>query len=432
MAGQAERGRAILAAVGAGIVFVLVVALFANSATISRVTDNAARLHWTNATLGTAALARASAGQYVALLGTPAGREASIAAEGELISITESLMHLLADAVPPIREQGEEFVAALEDRPVDLRAIDAAYQPLAASLGDTVDELEVSILASDAWGDRLFAAVRVLVLLIVPSAAILSYRRRARIQLREAEVRLEAELVAERQLRQAKDQFVAGMSHEIRTPLTGIYGFSEVLLDAPNDSAIDRELVTAINAESAELTRMVDDFIAVSRIDSDSLELEMTGVGLVQEAATVAASFQRRGAEIRIGGDTTEAWADRGRTRQILVNLISNAVAHGGPNVEVKVVEEEGSVRCDVIDDGPGVHPDFVGRLFERYVHDGADAVLTGTLGLGTWVARQLAETMGGTLAYRRLPDSTVFTLSLPARLSVSNAEVEMVSLGSQ
>ena len=75
---------------------------------------------------------------------------------------------------------------------------------------------------------------------------------------------------AERTISRAKSEFVAGLSHEMRTPLTGIYGFTEVLLDSVEDEAV-LEMVRAIHEESSELARMVDDFIAMSRLDTESM-----------------------------------------------------------------------------------------------------------------------------------------------------------------
>jgi signal transduction histidine kinase len=231
---------------------------------------------------------------------------------------------------------------------------------------------------------------------------------------REAEVRITAQLETEREISRAKDQFVAGMSHELRTPLTGIHGFAEILLDASPNAEVDRELIRAIHAESAELRRMVDDFIVASRIQGTGVDVQISPVDVAGEAEAVAAQFRRYGAHITVTGEHPRALADRGRLRQVLVNLVSNAITHGGSTIRIELTSNERAVRCAVIDDGTGVAPKVEKKLFTRFVHDSNDALVQGSLGLGTWVARMLAEAMNGELVYRRDRDETVFELNLP------------------
>lgn len=415
MGRRTDTTRIIVTAASAGTAFVVVAVLFANATTASRVSENARDLHWANATLGTAALARATAGQYVAFSDRPGGDEPAATAEAELVDVTDALSELMSDAPSSFGGDGDALLAALQERPIDLAAVDASYRPFAADLRKEMDGLEAAIDASDATADTLSGVVRLLVTLILPAAAIYVYRRRATRQVQEAELRMDAELAAERQINRAKDQFVAGMSHEIRTPLTGIYGFSELLLESPPDAVADRELVTMINTESVELTRMVDDFIAYSRIDSGSLDIAVTEVDLREVASGVVERFNRRGLGIALGGGSAVAEADAGRVRQILVDLVANAASHGGPRVTVDIDGDGETVRCRVVDDGPGVDPDVEHRLFTRFVHEGADVLVAGSLGLGTWVARRLAEAMDGTVTYERTDRQTSFILSLPA-----------------
>lgn len=415
MAKRAEATRTIVIAVAAGTIFVVVAVLFANAAATSRVSENAESLHWVNATLGTAALGRASAGQYVAFAGNPVSADTAETAENELDEVTAALADLMADSPPTLVNQGHQLVAALQERPVDLKTVDDAYQPVAAELRQEQDRLEAAIVASDETANRVSAVIRLLVTLVLPAAAILIYRRRAIAQLREAELRMETQLEAEREISRAKDQFVAGLSHEMRTPLTGIYGFSEMLLNDGADPDTAHELLAIINSESAELTRMVDDFIAASRIHAGTLEVELLPVDLRDLAATVSERYERRGVEIAVTGEAELALADPGRVRQVLVDLVSNAVTYGGSRVSIRLSNGDGVVRCAVIDDGDGVPADIEPRLFTRFVHEGTDVLLTGSLGLGTWVARSFAEAMGGTVDYERTVGETRFALTLPS-----------------
>lgn len=290
----------------------------------------------------------------------------------------------------------------------------ARYRPVADRLSDRILFIEGEIDQSERLGNYVSATIRLLVVLIIPAAAILIYRNRASEQLRTERVKMEAKLDAERQIARAKDRFVAGMSHEIRTPLTGICGFSEVLLDSPADSPLDRETLEIIHSEAAELSRMVDDFIASSRVEGDSLEVEMTETDLTAVIGSVVDRFERAHASIDVEIEKeVRAVCDPARTHQILTNLISNAVHHGGPSIRVEVEAQGTTVACRVSDDGDGLEVED--RLFRRFVYDGEEALTTGSLGLGTWVARELARAMDGDVTFDRQGELTVFTLTLPA-----------------
>ena len=121
--------------------------------------------------------------------------------------------------------------------------------------------------------------------------------------------------------------------------------------------------------------------------------------------------------------------ADPLRLRQILRNLVSNAVKHGGGRVAVVGLYAAGGYAFSVVDDGPGVSEEIAGRLFERYIHDGRRALLAGSVGLGLNIARSLAEAMGGSLEYSRHGEATWFTLVTPLAES-SNQIAETVDVG--
>ena len=352
MALRTDAIRSLAAAVTASLLVVVVAVLFANSTTASRVADNAQELHWANATLGTAALARAAAGQLT-LIADPATSGFSDSAvndaSGELVETTRALERLTEAAPANLRPELDGLVEALDARPVDPEEVENHYAIVRSGLRSEIERIELVITESDAAAARLSAVIRLLVTLVLPVTVILVYRRRAASQVREAKVRMAAQLEAEREVSRAKDQFVAGMSHELRTPLTGIHGFAEVLLDTPPDAAADRGLIREIHTQSAELNRMVDDFIVASRIQGTGVDISTGPVDVVREAAAVAAQYRRRGLEISVIGDAQPAIADRGRLRHILVNLVSNAVAHGGDSVRVELNSDGATVSCDVL-----------------------------------------------------------------------------------
>ena len=426
-----ERNRVLVTAVAASTAVLVLLVLLVSASTGSRVADNAARLQWTNATLGTAALARLAAGQAATFEHlteadvVPAG--ALALADSELADVTEALDELVAAAPDESAESVEglsEFVDLLASRPVEMDPIDAAFAEQAAGLRAELAEIQNEIEVSQSSFGRVSALLRIIVVLILPVSAIVVYRRRAIRQFEAARVQMEAQVEAEREVTRAKDQFIAGMSHEIRTPLTAIHGFSEILIDSPPDISVDREIVTVINNESGELGRMVDDFIAASRLDGPGIDVELVPTDLAEVAAQTVDRFRRRGVSIPIRGTSPLALADAGRTRQVLVNLVSNAIHHGADPISIVLDAEGDTVSCTVIDHGPGVTKEMRERLYSRFIHQGTDVLLTGTLGLGTWVAREFARAMGGTVTDRRVEDETHFTLSLPAsRVQVASSQ---------
>lgn len=393
----------------AAVLLMVAAALFTNATVATRITENAERLHWANATMGTAALTRAAAGQ-VSILQNLEGTinaqpEALSVALGELDATSQALTRLGEQAPTELDGTFRRYLDETTDRPVNLDRIDATYWPLADWLESLQDDARASIDDNDNSASRLSALMRLLVTLILPGGAIWFYRKRVR----SAEDKMQAEM----ELIRAKDQFVAGMSHEIRTPLTGIYGFSEVLLDTPPSAVADREIVGLINHEAWELSRMIDDFIVAARLEDTGVAIESVPTDMRELSETIATRFQRQGTHITVAGAGT-ALTDPGRTAHILTNLLSNAARHGGDKVAVVITEHAETIRCTVYDNGAGVPPEMMERLFSRFVHRSSDVVVTGSLGLGSWVARDLARVMGGDVTYERTDGRTAFILSLP------------------
>lgn len=414
MSGQGRTTWAAIAAVAGACAIALVGFVMANANTAERVSANAAALHAANAKLGSAALVRAAAGQ-VALFESlvdegVASTESLDAARDELVSVAQAFADV--ETTAPIVEEETAFLAAVRTEPIDMSTVETAYAPLRWTLTQQVTVTESQIVANEQTSDRIALVLRIAVMLLIPLAVILVYRRRAASQVRQARSEMEVALEAERTINRAKSDFVAGLSHEMRTPLTGIYGFSEILLETVDDEVV-HEMVAEIHGQSAELTRMVDDFITMSRLDSESLQLVS---GPVDVAALARRATDRFGEPIVVTAQTDlpMALGDGPKIEQILRNFVANALQHGSTPVEISVANDGASVTCDVIDHGSGVAEGIENKLFTRFVHE-ADEVLTkGSHGLGTWVAASLAERMGGSVGYRREFDRTIFSLRLP------------------
>ena len=223
---------------------------------------------------------------------------------------------------------------------------------------------------------------------------------------REQEARHEADLArqsAERANR-AKSQFVTALSHELRTPLQSITGFTENLqtLDLSPDQR--RVALERIGGAAAHILSIVDDVLDLARVEADAMPIELTDidVGQVIEASMglIEPLAARRGIDVDRSGPTVAVRADRRRLQQVVLNLLSNAVRFSPPDSLIRVeVEPAGdSVRIHVVDQGPGIPPELLARLFVPFDRLGADAGREGGAGLGLVLARRLTEAMGGYL----------------------------------
>jgi signal transduction histidine kinase len=192
-------------------------------------------------------------------------------------------------------------------------------------------------------------------------------------------------------------------------------------------SPASRELVGLIVTEAAELARMVDDLVAAGRIDADAITYDLETVELSAEIEEVIRPFKRRGVSVETDEIGISVRADRLRLRQLLRNLVSNAVKYGGDEIAVTAYRHGSTVVIEVVDDGPGVSPDVDDRLFHRYVHEHGSALLQGSVGLGLAIARSFAEGMGGSLEYKRINDLTVFEVSLPLAAGETAGRMEEV-----
>ncbi|MDF1597292.1 MAG: HAMP domain-containing sensor histidine kinase [Acidimicrobiia bacterium] len=276
------------------------------------------------------------------------------------------------------------------------------------------DRRAVELDAIAAVGDQAGAvatAAAFLVALGIPLALLGGYRMLARRQLRKSAA--DAWQAAGEDAFRAKDEFLSHVSHELRTPLTGISGFAHVLEEGSLfDPVTGLELVNLIIGQAAELSRMVDDLLVASRLDSNSLSIEIEALDLSSEISAVIPAFERYGSSIPVYCPNLRVLADPLRLRHLLRSLLANATNHGEPPLHVRVTPAGETVEIAVIDNGNGVSPEMEPKLFERFVHKGDQPLLVGSVGLGLAVARDLARRMGGDIRYERGED-TRFVLEL-------------------
>jgi signal transduction histidine kinase len=167
--------------------------------------------------------------------------------------------------------------------------------------------------------------------------------------------------------------------------------------------------------QSADLNRMVEDLLVSAQADAGRLSFDLRSIDPVTEIQSVVKELGRLGTPIRVRAQPGQVIADGGRLRQLLRNLVSNAIRHGGPYVAVLGAADGNSYVIRVEDDGPGVPADIENRLFQRFVHEGDRPLIVGSVGLGLAITRVLTEGMGGTIGYARRNSRTVFEVRLTA-----------------
>jgi signal transduction histidine kinase len=221
---------------------------------------------------------------------------------------------------------------------------------------------------------------------------------------------------AEDQLRQtlrSKDELVASISHELRTPLTAVVGFAQIL-DENNDlDAEERaEMVRSIVEQGLDVTNIVEDLLTVAKAESGTLTVVRVPVDLRAQAAQVVETLRREDAsKVDLEGPSHRVMADPGRVRQIVRNLVSNALRYGGDEILVRISGT--SPKIWVLDNGTGIPEEDRERIFESYQRAHDTPGLAGSIGLGLAISKKLARLMEGDLTYTHERGMSVFELSL-------------------
>jgi signal transduction histidine kinase len=234
------------------------------------------------------------------------------------------------------------------------------------------------------------------------------------------------EVTADRHLERLRDAFVGAVSHELRTPLTSISGFLEMLDD--NESGLSRSgrtYLEVLRRSTARLQKIVEDLLLVAQIEANRLDLDPVPADLSELAAeTVEAALPvaaARGIQLRLDAKgTLPIEADAGRLRQVLDNLVSNAVKFtpDGGSVTMSASNGGDRVRVEVADTGIGIPRDEVGQLFSRFYRASTATrrAIPGT-GLGLVIARAIVEGHGGTISLESSEnEGTRVSVTLPTR----------------
>ena len=218
-------------------------------------------------------------------------------------------------------------------------------------------------------------------------------------------------LTEERALDELKGEFIATVSHELRTPLAAIYGSAQTLLreDVEFEESDKKRLLDVIAHESERLSRIADDILFANKLDSGQLALGENGIDLralardvVEEMRGCFAAREDISFELTVPDALDSVAGDPDRLRQVLINLIDNAVKYSpdGGRVEVAVESRDGGVRIAVRDQGIGIAPLEQRRIFGKFYRvDPGLARGVGGTGLGLYICRELVRRMDGRLS---------------------------------
>jgi signal transduction histidine kinase len=225
-----------------------------------------------------------------------------------------------------------------------------------------------------------------------------------------------------REFDRLKDEFIAIVSHELRTPLTSVYGAAVTLANQKLDEERRDALLDIVSTESARLARLLDDILWVSRLDSGRAKPFITTVEplpLVSEVVDATRTHLPPGLslDLRHAPEPPSVAADPDKLRQVLVNLIENAVKYSGQGqIEVRLQPRDGKLRFSVRDSGQGIPSEEHDRVFEKFYRLDPDMTQgVGGTGLGLYICRELVEGMDGRIWLEsELGEGSTFNFELP------------------
>ena len=240
-------------------------------------------------------------------------------------------------------------------------------------------------------------------------------------RLGETRRELEEQNAQLRESERLKSDLVNTVSHELRTPLSGVLGFTKLLLTRDFDSETRRHYLGIIDAQARRLAELIDDFLDMRRIEEGRFERAKELVDMVtllrEEAQLYSQQSPKHQLAVEVGPRPLPVMGNPDRLRQVIGNLISNAIKYSpqGGIIEISAEAENGSVRVEIRDEGMGIPPSQQPQIFTKFFRgDAAASGITGT-GLGLAVSRDIIESHGGRIGFTSAEgEGTTFFVELP------------------
>jgi signal transduction histidine kinase len=236
-----------------------------------------------------------------------------------------------------------------------------------------------------------------------------------------------AYIVQANSVQQAQTEFVSTVSHELRTPLTSIKGFADTILRAGDriESGQQRRYIGIIKDQADRLTRLVEDLLAVSRLESKKMQLTIRAIDFAETLQRVIRNLSDKARSHRIvthlAVGLPPVWADADRLEQILTNLIDNAIKYSPAQTTVTIAARDidtspEMVEFSVSDEGAGIPAEHIPKIFNKFSRlDNPLVRQTEGTGLGLYITRSLVLALKGNIDVISTPGKTTFRVQLPA-----------------
>lgn len=216
-------------------------------------------------------------------------------------------------------------------------------------------------------------------------------------------------------------QLLSNVSHELRTPLTIISGYIQSILRRSNNlSEMQTEALTTAASEADRTVQLLQDLLDLARLDSNRMQFQTENVllnDLIQEVSGMAKQYGERKIDLELTSDLIIIKADNHRLKQVLLNLVDNAIKYSEPGtpITIKLATQNNRAKIQVCDCGVGIPLQQQGRIFERFFRVDEARNRTGGTGLGLSIVKTLTEGMGGTISVLSEPNhGSTFTLIFP------------------
>ncbi|MCA9835805.1 MAG: HAMP domain-containing histidine kinase [Trueperaceae bacterium] len=215
-------------------------------------------------------------------------------------------------------------------------------------------------------------------------------------------------------------RFTADASHELRTPVTAIVGHANYLLRRTKPTEEQKDSLTVIRREAERMAKLVNDLLELARADAGfSISREPMNLVDVVEAVHMEVAPMAGSADITVSAPEplAEVLGDASRLKQVVLNLVQNALNAGATQVTISVQNEKKQVRLEVLDNGPGIPQEAIPHLFDRFYRvDGARSTRGNGSGLGLAIVKWIVSQHEGTVQVEsRVGEGTVFTVMLPS-----------------